>query len=414
MWKKSVSFLLALTLVLGVSGTARADEVAGETAVTESAGTETAATEAAGTPVDEGHFPDAIFRGFVLDHCDLDGDGRLSSEETDAVVSLDVSGLGIGTLQGLELFDGLKELECQNNALTELNLSGNRAMEALRCYGNGLTSLDVSGCPELRTLHCGNNALTELNLAGNPALTTLQCQENALTSLDVSGCHALDFLVCADNALPYLDLSANEKLTRVQAEGNVAAAAPDEDGVLELADLPGFDPDRASGWTGASLNGTVLTPEPRAKNVTFTYDLGGKTADFVWQLPKTGGIPIDERHFPDANFRLVVSHQLDTTPDGLLTDAEIAGATRIEAESYEIASLEGLACFTELRELICGGNRLPFVDVSANGMLADLSAEDNQADLTGRWDRTLDLASIPGFDPARASGWEGERSRKIC
>lgn len=399
MWKKSLSFLLALVLVLGGSVTARADEVPEETSVGE------------GIPVDETRFPDEVFRGFVLENCDLDKDGQLSAEEADAVTALDVSGLGIASLQGVELFSSLTVLECQNNDLTELDLTENRALEELRCYRNRLTRLDVSGCPSLRTLHCEKNALTSLDLAGNPKLTILQCQENLLSSLDMSHCGELDFLVCSDNFLPFLDVSSNLRLTQVQAGDNGAVQTLNENGVLDLEDIPGFDPDRASGWTHASLSETLLTPELRAECVQFTYDLDGdageKTAVFTWQLPGPAGIPIDEQHFPDAHFRLVVSHQLDTTPDALLTQAEIDAATRIEADNFEIASLEGLAYFPELRELCCSGNKLPFVDISANPLLTGLNAGDNEAVMEGNWDRTVDLGAIPGFDPARASGWDG-------
>lgn len=404
MGRKSLCFLLALALALGCGGmTARASEVTEETTVAAET-TEAAAVVDQGVAVEEDRFPDGTFRAFVAETCDTDGDGLLSPEEIGAVTELNVSGLGIESLRGVELFPDLTVLECQNNSLTELDLTGCAQLRELRCFRNRLTQLNVSGCPELRSLHCGENLLETLLLDNCPKLVTLQCQENRLSKLNLGNCPALDFLVCSDNCLAFLDLSANPVLTEIQAEGNESTLES-----MDLASIPGFDPARASDWENAAVEGTVLTASPRAAHVRFTYDLDGRgnTTQFTWLLPGCEGIAIDERNFPDENFRLVVSHSLDTTPDGLLTPAEIGAATRIEAEDFEIASLEGLAYFTELRVLSCGGNRLPYVDVSANPQLTDLSAEGNAAELTGRWDRTLDLTAISGFDPARASQWEG-------
>lgn len=407
MGRKSLCFLLALVLVLGSGGlTVRAAETTEETTAAQET-TAPVETEPEGIPVEESCFPDEIFRAFVAKNLDADGDGLLSPREIGAVTELDVSGLGIASLRGVELFTGLTRLECQNNSLTELDLTGCKALRELRCYRNRLTELDVGGCPELRSLYCGKNSLETLNLEGNTKLITLQCQENRLSSLDVSGCPELDFLVCSDNELAFLDLSANPALTNVQAEDNESTLSVG--GTLELAAISGFDPARASDWENASPDGGILTVDARVERVRFTYDLDGKgkSARFTWRLPEIQGVPLDERHFPDENFRLAVSHQLDTTPDGVLTAEEIAAAVRLEAENFKITSLEGLAYLTELQTLSCGGNALAYVDVSANPQLTDLSADGNEAALEGRWDKTVDLGAIPGFDPSRASAWEG-------
>ncbi|MDO5401133.1 MAG: leucine-rich repeat domain-containing protein [Eubacteriales bacterium] len=410
-WRRSLALLLALTLAAGCLGAwavpASASETEETTQTTAETTVETEATEAAEGPlaVDEARFPDPVFRAYVLETVDTDGDGLLSPEEA-AVTGVNVAGLGIASLEGIASFPALTVLECQNNALSELDLSGNPALEELRCYRNSLTRLDVTGCPALARLYCGNNQLEGLDLSGSPALTLLQCQENRLTALDLSACPKLDFLVCADNCLAFLDLAANPLLTEVQAAGNTAPAG---ELPLDLGTIPGFDPARASHWENAHVENSLVTPEPRAEEIAVTYDLDGKgrTETFTWHLPQPQGIPIDRHSFPDDRLRLLVSHRLDTTPDGILTPEEAAGAAVLDVENYDIASLEGIALLTGLGELHCGGNRLAFVDVSENPQLAVLSADGNEADLVGSWDRTLDLATVPGFDPARASGWDG-------
>ena len=135
-------------------------------------------------PVDEAHFPDPLFRQWVLDEANLNGagaDGLLTPEETEQITEIRVSDMGLTSLTGIEHFPQLTLLTCRNNLLTELDLSGN---------------------PELDTLLCDGNRLTELDLSHNPRLTTLNCESNYLTRLDLTGCTELDWLYCRRNTGP--------------------------------------------------------------------------------------------------------------------------------------------------------------------------------------------------------------------
>ncbi len=73
---------------------------------------------------------------------------------------LNVSDLGITSLQGIEYFPALASLDCSNNALTSLDLSHNRALTQLFCAGNKLTELDVRRCPALTALVGLNNKVS--------------------------------------------------------------------------------------------------------------------------------------------------------------------------------------------------------------------------------------------------------------
>ncbi len=76
----------------------------------------------------------------------------------------------------------IKYLDCGNNNLTSLDVSGCTALTELDCYGNNLTSLNVSGCTALTELGCWSNNLTSLDVSKNTALTYLDCEDNKLTS----------------------------------------------------------------------------------------------------------------------------------------------------------------------------------------------------------------------------------------
>ena len=55
---------------------------------------------------------DPVFRAYCVSSMDLDGDRKLSLSEADSVKSIDVSGLEIKSLAGLEYFRNLKSLDC--------------------------------------------------------------------------------------------------------------------------------------------------------------------------------------------------------------------------------------------------------------------------------------------------------------
>ena len=99
-----------------------------------------------------------------------------------------------------------------NEGITELDLSGNPALEELYISKDSIDRIDVRNNPALRVLSCENNCLTELDLSHNPALTDLNCNNNELTKLDVTKNPNLTSLGCAYNRLTEIDVSRNPEL----------------------------------------------------------------------------------------------------------------------------------------------------------------------------------------------------------
>jgi hypothetical protein len=128
---------------------------------------------------------------------------------SNSLTSLDVSGLTALTI-----------LNCTNNSLTSLDVSGLTALTILNCTNNSLTSLDVSGLTALTILNCTNNSLTSLDVSGLTALTGLDCFSNSLTTLDVSGLTALEYLRCFNNSLTALDVSNFPELNELNCSNN--------------------------------------------------------------------------------------------------------------------------------------------------------------------------------------------------
>jgi len=64
-------------------------------------------------------------------------------------------------------------LDCDDDQLTNLDVSNNTALQHLSCSANQLTSLDISNNTALNYLYCGNNKLTTLDVSNNISLTFL-------------------------------------------------------------------------------------------------------------------------------------------------------------------------------------------------------------------------------------------------
>ena len=285
-------------------------------------------------------FPDANFRAYVNETL-AGGDGALSPAELAAATDMDIAGLGITDLTGLEFFPALETLECSQNGLTALDLSAN---------GN------------LRVLICSDNtALTALVLTENAALTDLVCRNTGLGVLDISGCPELKTLDCAQNAFATLNLRKNPTL-KALVEGSTPTVT---EGV--------------AAYTGEGLSLTL-------------------DADVVIESGAPGQeIAIDAVNFPDEVFRRWLRGELvseatgevfhgDADGNGYFSQTELDAITELRVntmydENYTfVRNLEGIEYFTALEILYCPYYAAGTLDLSANGRLRELYAYKNSVD----------------------------------
>jgi hypothetical protein len=101
----------------------------------------------------------------------------------------------------------LNYLNCQNNDLSDIDISKNVELNLLRCGNNKLNNLDVSNNTNLEYLHCEHNELQELNVFQNVKLRRLYCQNNKLSELDISQSPNLYQTNCRYNELTKLNIS---------------------------------------------------------------------------------------------------------------------------------------------------------------------------------------------------------------
>ena len=101
-----------------------------------------------------------------------------------------------------------------------------------------------------------------------------------------------------------------------------------------------------------------------------------------------GYIAINEKNFPNKNFRDYVAGKWDENHDNCFSPSEIAKATWISCDNREIDSLEGIQFFTEIWLLECYYNNLKTIDLSNNKKLSYINCHHNQL-------KELDVSGLP-------------------
>ena len=204
--------------------------------------------------INASNFPDPDFRTYVKAEFDKDNNNSLSDTERKTATVINVKDKLIETLEGIEFFPNLKELDCSINQLSRLDVSQNTALEKLDCSTNQLASLNLSKNAKLKYLYCNQNELTSLDVSKNTGLDLLNCNRNRLTSLDVSQT-AVTTLNASDNKI---DINVEETPR-----------------TFDLSTLPGkFDVTKATNWSGGTVSGKTLKVNEGTNQVTYTYDCG--------------------------------------------------------------------------------------------------------------------------------------------
>ena len=442
-----------------------------------------------GTAIHKTYFPDKKFRQFLLAQ-DYGKDCLLSNAEVNAITSLDVSGLGISNLTGIEYFTEVTALNCKNNQLQTLDLSKNTKLTLLACYNNqikgqqmdalvaslpsssdiktiyvisggeteqndmtttqvaaakeknwipynynngspvsydgrdpniaineknfpdenfrnyllsqkygtdgilteeevqsitmlSLTKKEIKNLkgielfPNLTSIFCSKNSLTSIDVSKNTELVTLECKDNQLTSLDLSKNTKLRCLYCERNKLTSLDVSACPELFDLFCEGNQILGSGMDMLVNSLHEKL-FGSEKLQVRNESYTQDNLMTPS----QVKIATDKGWRVLidNGVDRMDYEGEelLSIDEKNFPDANFRKSVADKtIDKNEDGYLSEAEVKAVTTMDVKGLVIQKMKGIEYFTELQVLHCHGNALTTLDLSKNTKLTELTCDMN-------------------------------------
>ena len=172
------------------------------------------------TAIDEKNFPDKNFREYVK-RFDLDNNGVLTIDEVKKVNEIDCEFTGqdeskkIESLEGIKYFTSAKRIDCENNKINELDVSGLKALEKVNCVGNGMTNLNISQCTALTNLYCYDNELSNIDLSTNSDLKLLSCRNNNLSNLDLSKNLNIKYVYAEANNIMHIDTEANTNLKKI-------------------------------------------------------------------------------------------------------------------------------------------------------------------------------------------------------
>ncbi len=158
--------------------------------------------------------------------------------------SLDVHGLNISDIEGIEYFDRVQFFNCKFNLLKSLpklppnlinfNCSYNslssienlpQTLLILDCSHNSLDSL--SNLPfSINTLNCSNNSLSFISLPDVSSLHSLDCQNNNLTSLPSLATSNLEVLRCSFNSISQLPPLPDRQIIFLDCSNNPLHTLP--------------------------------------------------------------------------------------------------------------------------------------------------------------------------------------------
>ena len=285
--------------------------------------------------------------------------GARDGGDPGALTELDIAGLGIADLTGIEAAEGLRTLDLSGNAITDLGpLAGLQALEALDVGGNlYLDSLaPLSALGNLRVLRAADNAISDLvPLARLPGLVELDLSGNMIrdgSPLAVLG------------GLRRLDIGGNAVADAAPLAGlsDAAVLGLDEQLALPASSPAAYLPDRRLRAAVAAALG-----KPRGALVT-EAEFGFLTA---LDAPAPG--LVDLRELGGAS-RLRALRLEGGRVGDLWPLAELGGLRRLELPNNAVSRVEALSRLSGLRVLDLHGNAV--TDLRSLASLASLERLD--------------------------------------
>ncbi|HEU0136453.1 MAG TPA: T9SS C-terminal target domain-containing protein, partial [Flavobacterium sp.] len=165
---------------------------------------------------------------------DANGNGQIEVGEALNVYQLNVGYSSILSLVGIQNFANLRSLECIQNGITTLDVSGMSNLLSVKCNFNNLTSINLTGLSNLEVLSVAGNDLTSIDLNSYPSLHEVIVAHNFLTSLNVSNLINLISLKCNGNPLTTLDVSNLVNLEYLMiSESNISSIDLSNQVILE-------------------------------------------------------------------------------------------------------------------------------------------------------------------------------------
>ncbi len=302
----------------------------------------------------------------------------------------------LNVIQGLETCTALTLINCEDCAITSLNVTNLVNLENLLAARNQLTTLDAVGLSKLLNINVrGNDWLTELNcsscdlvqliVGGCTALNKLWCYYNdelrAITGL--ADCTALTYLDCEDCAITELPGVNNmTNLQRLWARNNQLT------GSLNVSNLSQLNNLRVSGntsltslscnqcnLTSLDVSGcTALTYLSATSNRNLTAITGLRDCNRLTYLGcndcKLGSIDV-------SGFTALSHIDCYNQRENALTSINVTGCTALKDLiaffNNSLTTITGLGGCTAMASIDCDGTGVSSFDVSNMPNLVSLN-----------------------------------------
>lgn len=281
-------------------------------------------------------------------------------------------GYDTGTLNDsvqLSVIQNLTFLYVNNKSIKDLTgIEHFEKIETLYCNDNLLTNLDLSLNFYLKNIVCQNNQLTEIILGLKIDLITLSCYNNKLENIDLTSALNLQRLICNGNSLSTLDLTLNNKLTNLDVSNNQLTSLNIKNG-------------NNAALTNLNLMYNenlycVEVDDPASAINKFGWYRSG----FTNYSDNCSLFSDKMTYVPDDNFeQALISNGFDYTGlnDSVPTEA-IKYITGLILDNRNIVDLTGIQDFLSLDYLDCNNNQIQSLDLSLNPKLRYLYCHQNQ------------------------------------
>lgn len=285
-------------------------------------------------------------------------DNQVLTANIEYLTSLNVSGKNIESLVGIKAFLSLTELDCSNNDLDELDVSGMVNLENLFCGSNYFLT-NIAGA---------NGAL---NTTGTPSLTKLICADNNLADIDISLHTNLEILDCSNNSLATLNISNNNNLIEVNCDNN------------QISNFISYIADNAT-LTLLSCNNNELSALQVNRCLTLnTLNCRSNTLN-VLDISSNGALEIldfSDNALTDVNLSANTNLLVLSGAQNQLTEVDDLSSTVLEnlvLDNNQISQLSTvLSGLSSIKYLSISNNQLSDLDTSFNTNLIELNVSNN-------------------------------------
>ena len=265
-------------------------------------------------------------------------------------------------------FKNLEELYCQENQISEINVSKNINLKKLNCSYNILKKLDVSRNLGLTYLNFSSNQLEELDITKNVNLTSLSGFYNKLTELNVTQNLKLTNLIIYANNIYSLDLLNNSELVTLDCDGN---------------NLKKLDVSKNVKLNKIDCSNNALTQLDFSNNINLNTLLSNGNGLNSLNISKNVNL-VELYCYSNQLKELDVSKNINLINlfcySNNLTALDVSknvNLINLSCDSNELITLD-VSKNVNLINLSCDSNKLTTLDVSNNVSLATLNCEYNQ------------------------------------